>query len=228
MFSLAIEDGCLLFKPKIPMLREDNVRSGFFEPDQFASVCANLPAEIQPIVKFAYITGWRINSEVLPLEWRRMDFAAGEVRLDAGTTKNGKPRIIKMTDDLRALLTAQYAEHDRVKKAGNICPFVFFREVADERGGEKKPRQVKAFTKSWKIACQAAGCPGRIPHDLRRTAVRNMVRRGIPESVAMKWTGHTTRAIFERYNIVSEGDMTAAAERLSGLLNTPIAAASRA
>ena len=192
------------------------------EPDQFAAVCAHLPPDIQPIVKFAYITGWRIQSEVLPLEWRRVDFSTGDVRLDAGTTKNKKPRVIKMTDDLRALLAGQHVEHERVKKAGHICPFVFFREVADERGGEKKPRQVKAFTKSWKIACQAAGCPGRIPHDLRRTAVRNMVRRGIPEGVAMKWTGHTTRSIFERYNIVSEGDMTAAAERLNGLLGPSI------
>ena len=52
-----------------------------------------------------------------------------------------------------------------------------------------------------------------------------MVRRGIPKGVAMKWTGHTTRSIFERYNIVSEGDMTAAAERLSGLLGPSIASA---
>ena len=228
MFSLAIEDGFLLFKPKIPMLREDNVRTGFFEAEQFAAVCAHLPTEIQPIVKFAYITGWRINSEVLPLEWRRVDFTAGEVRLDAGTTKNRQPRVIKMTDDLRALLLAQQLEHERLKKAGHICPFVFFREVAEERGGEKKPRRVKAFTKSWNIACRAAGCPGRIPHDLRRTAVRNMVRRGIPEGVAMKWTGHTTRSIFERYNIVSESDMTAAAERLNGLLGSSPAIATRA
>jgi integrase len=97
------------------------------------------------------------------------------VRLDAGTTKNNEGRVFVMTDDLRALLEAQHAEHERLKKAEHICPFVFVRLVADERGGEKKPRQVKAFTKAWKNACRAAGCPGRIPHDLRRTAVRNMV-----------------------------------------------------
>ena len=96
---------------------------------------------------------------------------------------------------------------------------MFFRLVADERGGEKKPRRVKAFTKAWKNACRAAGCPGRIPHDLHRTAIRNMVRRGVPERVAMKLTGHKTRSVFERYNIVSDGDLHTAASRLGGLVN---------
>ena len=67
---------------------------------------------------------------------------------------------------------------------------------------------MKAFTKAWKNACRAAGCPGRIPHDLRRTAVRNMVRVGIPERVAMKLTGHKTRRCSSDNNIVSDGDLT--------------------
>jgi integrase len=134
--------------------------------------------------------------------------------LDAGTTKNREGRVFPMTDDLRTLLKAQHAEHERLKKAGHIFPQVFFREVADERGGAKHPKVITSFNKAWKLACRAAGCPGRIPHDLRRTAVRNLVRAGIAERVAMMMTGHKTPSVFQRYNIVSDGDLRAAAQKL--------------
>jgi integrase len=215
MFTLAIRGGQLLYRPHIPMLQENNVRTGFFERGQFESVLAHLPAEIQPIIEVAYITGWRVASEVLPLEWRRVDFAGGEIRLDPGTTKNRDGRVFPLTRELRRVLEARHTEHLRLKEAGVIVPWVFFREVADGRGGDKKPRPILRFNKAWKSACKAAGCPGRIPHDLRRTAVRNLVRAGISEGVAMQMTGHKTRSVFERYNIVSEGDLRDAARRLS-------------
>ena len=123
------------------------------------------------MIRFAATTGWRIASEVLPLEWRQVDFAAGEVTLDPGTTKNGEARKFHLTDDLRTVLDGQSAEHDRLKKAEHICPYVFFREVAEKRGGAKKPKRIISFNKAWKAACRAAGCPGKIPHDLRRTAM---------------------------------------------------------
>lgn len=220
MFTLAMQAGKLLHRPHIPMLQEHNVRTGFFEPDQFASVLKHLPAEIRPIIKLAYITGWRITSEVLPLEWRRVDFAAGEVRLDPGTTKNRQGRTFPMTTALRQLLESQQAEHERLKKAGHIVPFVFFREVAEGRGGDKKPQRIISFAKAWKSACRAAGCPGRLPHDLRRTAVRNLVRAGIPQTVAMQMTGHKTDSVFRRYDIVSSGDLRDAARKLDAVVST--------
>lgn len=214
-FSLAVQSGKLMMRPHVPMLEESPARSGFFEPDQIAAVRSHLPAALQPIAQFAYVTGWRVPSEVLPLEWRQVDFAAGEVRLDPGTTKNRDGRVFKMTRDLRAMLTAQRAVADQAQReCDRIIPWVFFRMVAEKRDGKKKPRRVLSLTKAWKNACREAGCPGRIPHDLRRTSVRNLVRAGVPERVAMTLTGHKTRSVFERYNIVSETDLTDAAAKL--------------
>ena len=171
MYSLAKQAGKLLHIPHIPLLEERNVRVGFFEPQQLASVLAHLRASLQPVIVFAFITGWRIRSEVLALEWRHIDFAAGELRLDPEMSKNGDGRVFPFTTELRAVLEAQRAAADHVQQDGHLCPHVFFRMVAAGRGGAKSPKPIRAFTKSWKRAVRAAGCPGRIPHDFRRTAV---------------------------------------------------------
>jgi integrase len=211
MFNLAIQAGKLIQKPHIPFLKENNVRVGFFERDQFLAVLAHLPEAVRPPTTFAYITGWRIDSEVLSLEWRQVDFGAGEVRLDPGKTKNGEGRTFPMTRELREMLEQQRAITENLQRQLKIvCPRVF------HRAG----RPIKSFRFAFRTACAAAGCPGRLLHDFRRTAVRNLVRAGIPERVAMQMTGHKTRSVFERYNIVSAGDLREAAKRLDAATGT--------
>lgn len=213
-YALAQKNG-LHYRAPITLLKESNVRSGFFDDDQIAAVIRALPEALRPVVRFAYITGWRVPSEVLPLTWAQIDFAAGELRLEPGTTKNGEGGTFPMTAELRALLVAQRAGRDELRKAGHLVPWVFWRMVG-KRGGkaEKEPRQVVAFSKAWKKACKQAGLPGRIVHDLRRSAIRNLVRARVPEGVAMKLTGHRTRSVFDRYNTTGESDLRLAVQLL--------------
>jgi len=168
------------------MLKERNVRTGFFDNDMIANIRAHLPAALQPVVTFAYITGWRIDSEVLSLEWRNVDRAKGEARLDPGRTKNGAGRVFPFTQALRSLLDDLWRQHEVLAKAGAICPYVF----------QRHGKRIKDFRKAWAKACRLAGCPGRMPHDLRRSAVRNMERAGLSRSVAMQLTGHKTESVY--------------------------------
>ena len=140
------------------------------------------------------------------MQWRQVDFAGGTVRLDPGSTKNKDGRVFPFTTELRELFEEQCQYTDRIQtKKGIVIPWVFHRN-----GGHR----IRSFCTAWHNACKRAGLPGKIPHDFRRTAVRNLVRAGVPERVCMQLTGHKTRTIFDRYNIVSEGDLKAAASQL--------------
>jgi integrase len=197
-FNLAVAAGKLWHCPHIPMLREDNTRRGFFEPEMLEKVRAELPDYLYPVATFAYYTGWR-KGEILSLRWDQVDLTRGEVRLDPGTTKNREARSIFLEGELREIL-----ETLRQCRAPS-CGFVF-----QHNGGP-----IRGFKRAWLSACRRAGDPGLLFHDLRRTAVRNMVRAGIPERVAMQVSGHKTRAIFDRYHIVSESDLREAAWKLA-------------
>jgi len=116
MYTLAIQAGKLLTRPHVPLLAENNVRTGFFEREQFDSVIGHLPEPLRPMVTFAYVTGWRIPSEVLTLQWRQVDLEAGTVRLDPGTTKSGEGRVVHLTADLRTLLESQRAITDAYQR----------------------------------------------------------------------------------------------------------------
>jgi integrase len=172
-------------------------------------VLAKLPDFPRPAVTFAYYTGWRMASEILKLTWSQVDLEAGTVRLEAHTTKNDDARPIYLPQVLLDVLEQQWQEH---LEQYPDCPHIFHR-----RGN-----RVISYAKDWRKAITEAGLVGKLPHDFRRTAVRNLVRAGVPERVAMAITGHKTRSVFERYNIVSDGDLREAARRLESAMTAQI------
>jgi integrase len=201
MFNLALQQTPpkVPQKPYIPMLQEHNIRKGFFEHDEFVALRAALPLELRPMVTFGYYTGWR-KEEVLALTWERVDLQAQTVRLDPGTTKNDDGRLIYLDGELLETLTGLKREHDLRYP---YCPWVF----------QRQGTAIKSFRAAWASACKAVGLGGKLFHDFRRTAVRNMIGAGIPERVAQQISGHKTRSIFVRYHIVSDSDLREAAQR---------------
>jgi integrase len=189
--------------PHFNMLKENTPRDGFVNDEQYGALveaCNEVGAWLRALFEVAYTFGWRV-SELLSLQVRQVDLSAGTIRLDAGTTKNGEARFATMTSTVRALMAALVSGKDPEER-------VFTREgtpIADFRG-------------VWEKVTTAASVPGLLFHDLRRTAVRNMVRAGIPERVAMTISGHKTRSVFERYNIVCERDLKDAAAKMESRL----------
>ncbi len=214
-FKLAERAGKAIVPP-FPVISIQNARKGFFERRDFEAVRAHLPEAYRGAVTFAYLTGWRTPSEVLPLRWKQVDFQAGTVRLEPGTTKNDEGRTLPFAvlPELAYVLRNQWEKALALEmQTGQAVPWVFF---WNDRG-TVKPIHVKALYRRWKEACKRAGVPERIPHDFRRTAVRNFERAGVPRSVAMKLTGHKTEAVYRRYAIVSEADLSEGLKRLANL-----------
>ncbi|MBF0259108.1 MAG: tyrosine-type recombinase/integrase [Desulfamplus sp.] len=200
--------------PYIPMLKENNVRKGFFEHEQFIALREQLPPYLKEFVSFGYKVGWRYH-EVASLTWDHVDMQNGIVCLKAGETKNNDARTVYLDEELKEMFKSQW---DKRKQDGKLCPFVFPNQEGTEQMGD--------FRKAWNHACREVGIgygykvdqgyvrkweatlpSGPIFHDLRRTSVRNMVRSGVPERVVMTVSGHKTRAVFDRYNIVNDSDL---------------------
>lgn len=196
--------------PFIPMLKENNVRKGFFEHGDFMALRDALPDYLKGFATFGYKTGWR-KSEIESLEWSQVDREQGIVRLEPGDTKNDDGRTVYLDAELLEVFKSQWEKRKAAKK---ILPYVFPNEEGVDR--------IRDFRGAWEKACKEAKIGKRIFHDLRRTAVRNMVRSGIPERVAMMISGHKTRSVFDRYNIVSDTDLKLAATRQEAYLESQI------
>jgi len=225
MFSLGVQSTPpkVNLIPYIPMLKETNTRKGFFELQEYLNLRSALPHYLKPVVTFAYHTGWRAGA-ILNLTWDKVDLKQGIITLNPGETKNENARTIYPNEELMKEMKSVYAN----RRLG--CPYVF------HRGG----KQIKRITRAWKTACikiglceplrddngnpivrktkkdkgKVAMVPTKLFHDFRRTGVRNMIRAGIPERVAMMVSGHKTRSVFDRYNIVSDQDLKEAARKM--------------
>jgi integrase len=197
-FSVAVEERLLAVRPTFKLPKVENARTGFFEEGDFAALVLELPADIQPLVRFLRLTGWR-RSEALGLTWDQVDFEGSVVRLAAADTKGGFARLFPfaLAPDLKRLLEAQHENRNGL--------FVFHRK--GERIG------VGGLRSAWKHACKRAGLDGRLVHDLRRSAARDFRRAGVSEGEIMKLCGWKTRAMFDRYNIIDEDDLAAAVAR---------------
>lgn len=202
------------------MLQEANARKGFFEPDQFEAVLEHLPESLKPAFTVAYITGWRLKDEILTRQRSHLDLKAGWLRLEPNETKNGEGRQFPLTPALRAVLEKQAKATEAIqKKTERVISWLFHRVG--------KP--IKSFRRAWLTALDRAGCaevisekprkvkPLCIPHDFRRTAIRNLERAGVPRSAAMKMVGHKTESVYRRYAIVDEGTLRESGARLQSL-----------
>ncbi len=208
MFRLGERAGNVVRRPFIDLLQEHNARTGFLERFQYEAVRAHLSTDLQPVFDVAYPTGWRVKSEILTRQWAHVDFQSGWLRLEPGETKNAEGRQFPLTAALRAVLERQRERTLALERAtGTIIPWVF------HRAG----RPIKSFRRAWLTACTAAGVADRIPHDFRRTAVRNLERAGVPRSTAMKMVGHKTESIYRRYAIVDETMLKEGAAQLQRL-----------
>lgn len=187
--------------PYFPMVEETTVRKGFLTDEQYAKLRDALPEELKALFVTAYLTGIR-KGELLAITWNQVDFELRAITLEKGETKNDDPRSVPIIKgDMLDLLTKAKAERD---EKWPESPWVF------NRAGEP----IKDFRRAWDKACEAAGVPDFNIHDLRRTAVRNMRRAGIPQVVRMKISGHKTDSMERRYNIVDAEDLSHARELL--------------
>jgi len=197
--------------PRVPLVefpRVDNARQGFFEEADLQAVLHHLPPHASGLVEFLYLTGWR-SSEAFRLQWADVNWRDQLVWLR--DSKNSEPRIFpfKYHARLEQVLRQQRAAVSRWElKEGRLCKAVF----------HWRGHPIRKLRRSWQTACRAAGLQGRLLHDFRRTAVRNLIRAGVQQAIAMKITGHKTDSIFRRYLIVDEELLAQATGAVAELL----------
>ena len=205
MYSLGIRQEKIYRMPPVCALKENNTRTGFLddaEYEQLVAVCDKL--WLRGILAVGYTFGWR-KGEILGLRVSQVDLLNRSISLNVGETKNDEGRTIKMTQEVYNLL----ASCVRGKKPKD---YVFTRDDGSP---------VRFLQDDWEALFDKAKLPRKLIHDLRRSAVRNMERAGVPRSAAMKMTGHKTESIYRRYAIVSESDLAEASRKIEARRDKP-------
>jgi integrase len=216
-FSLAVQEGKLAFRPAVPKLLRpnENARQGFVEKAQLETIKANLDdPDVVDLVEWLATTGMR-KGEALSLSWESFDRETWTLRLPAKDAKTGHGRVLALEGVLKAIIER------RIAARRLDVPRIFHRR-GHARRSERFDTQWGAmgdFSKLWRAACKKAGVPALRLHDLRRSAVRNLIRAGVGQAVAMAISGHETEAMFRRYNITNEEDLREAARRITSYLS---------
>jgi integrase len=186
--------------PTIKLFREHNVRQSLLGYADYLALLKHLPDPIDDAVTLGYLSGWR-RAEVLGLTWREIDRAHGLITLPAEPSKNGEPRELPLSPVLSQLIEKRWQARLVDSQSGpRVCDLVFHRVG----------QPVRDFRGAWRKAAKAIGKPGVLFHDLRRSAVTNMIRAGVPEQTAMRISGHRTSSVFRRYRIGETKDLLSA------------------
>jgi len=189
--------------PAMERLSESgNVRQGFFSEAELAALISHLPVDLQDFTRFAAACGMR-KGECSSLTWAMVQ--DDELRIPGNITKNHKDRILPITGELAEIIERRRAAVPR-EKNGTF-------QLSDRIFSHADGTPIKEFRKTWAQAAKKAGCAGKLFHDLRRTAVRNMVQAGIPTQIAKRWSGHKSDSMFERYSILTTDDMRLALQQ---------------
>ena len=206
-YNLMIKRRRLTTKPVFDMLRENNVRTRFPSEEEIESVVARLPRSLQPAMRFAAITGWRIM-EVLNLQWRHVDLDAGTIRVEASELKrdDAGARILPYAFDprLAEIIAARKRETARWEsKHATIVPSVFWHVALKP----KRAEPYRAYNYTWKRACKAAGVADLHVHDMRRAFARRAVKAGVDRETVMALAGWKTESAFKRYSVRTQTDL---------------------
>ncbi len=229
-FRVARERGLVRSVPVFPRIKNLHVRAGFVDAQEWSRLRARLEPDFRDAADFAFLCGAR-QMELLGLQWADVELSERVVHFRATKTGRSRPVPYAGYPQLEQVIERRVALCERLKRAGIITPWVFcfgepkavggrlYHKAGDplfKPGGDRG--LLTSLGENWQRACQAAGRPGLLFHDLRRSAARNFERAGMARGVAMKLGGWTER-MYSRYAIGAESEVGPALAGLSAYLS---------